>query len=430
VGGAGKAVIGGGTMAIRKMRFFLPAAASATMLVLTAARGADQVVPRARIYPSVVHVGAGGEQQFRVATMLARLEAATVVHNVRWSVNDVVGGSPEFGTIDASGLYRAPAKTAARGEIRIGAEVESVANRYIWATVLFGNGKPSYRLVREWGEPMDKLQRLRSPHGVTIGRNGEVIVADEGSHKVVRYAADGKFLGEVGYGFGREPGQFTKPRHAAVDADGRIWVSDEKSDRPRLQVFSPDGEFSRILGDKGTAPGMLLRAHGMQFDRQQRLFVVDVDNARVNVYDKAGKFLSDWGKDGLYPGELNAAHGLFIDPSGDVFVSGYYGPVQKFTADGKFLTAFGYGVPPDGPVHFHAIGGDRWGNVYVTVRNLGQRANEVSIVKYNNNGDFVTSWRLSKPEREVNWVTTDDRGLVYAAYDSKTHVGIEVFQPE
>jgi sugar lactone lactonase YvrE len=362
--------------------------------------------------------------------MVARLEGATTVHDVKWTVNDVVGGSPEFGTIDASGLYKAPARTPAPSEIRIGAEVEGVANRYLWATAIMGSGKPKYRMVRSWGEPTDKLDRLRSPHGITIGRGGDVIIADEASHRVLRYSPEGKFLGEVGYGFGREPGQFTKPRHTAVDADGRIWVSDEKSDRPRLQVFSADGEFSRILGEKGTAPGMLLRAHGMQFDRQQRLFVVDVDNARVSVYDKAGKFLFDWGKDGMYPGELNAAHGLFIDPSGDVFISGYYGPVQKFTVDGKFLGAFGYGEPPDGPVHFHAIGGDRWGNVYVTVRNLGHLPNEVSIVKYNNNGDFVTSWRLSTPDREVNWVTTDDRGLVYAIYDGKSHVGVEVFQEE
>jgi hypothetical protein len=66
----------------------------------------------------------------------------------------------------------------------------------------------------------------------------------------------------------------------------------------------------------------------------------------------------------------------------------------------------------------------------VTVRNLGHLPNEVSIMKYNNNGDFVTSWRLSQADREVNWVTTDDRGLVYAIYDSKSHVGVEVFQPQ
>ena len=385
---------------------------------------------RALIQPSLVRLAAGGEQQFRVSAMVVRLEAARLMTNTKWTVNDIPGGNAEVGAIDANGLYRAPAKTPAPSEIRIGAEVEGTVNRYLWATVIMGSGKPSYKLVRSWGEPVEKLERLRGPHGVTIGRNGEVIVADENSHRVIRYSPDGKLLGEVGYGFGREPGQFTKPRHAAVDDDGRIWVSDEKSDRPRLQVFSADGEFSRILAEKGTGPGMLLRAHGMQFDRQQRLFVVDVDNSRVNVYDKAGKFLYDWGQDGLYPGELNAAHGLFIDPSGDVFISGYYGPIQKFTAEGKFLRAFGYGEPPDGPIHFHAIGGDRWGNVYVTVRNLGRRTNEVSIIKYNNNGDFVTSWRLSTPDREVNWVTADDRGLVYAVYDGRTHVGVEVFQPE
>jgi len=401
---------------------------SAAAVILSVAGSAESQLPRARIRPSVVRLAPNGQQQFRISAMMARLEAATTVHNVKWSVNDVFGGNPEFGTIDASGLYRAPAKTPVPSEVRIGAEVEGVANRHVWATVTMGSGRPSYRLVRSWGEPVQKLERLRSPHGLTISRNGDVIVADEGSHRVIRYSAEGKFLGEVGYGFGREPGQFTKPRHAAVDAEGRIWVSDEKSDRPRLQVFSPDGEFSRILAEKGTGPGMLLRAHGMQFDREQRLFVVDVDNARVNVYDRSGKFLSDWGKDGLYPGEFNAAHGLFIDPNGDVFISGYYGPIQKFTAVGKFLRAFGYGEPPDGPVHFHAIGGDRWGNVYVTVRNLGHRPNEVSIIKYNNNGDFVTSWRLSNVDREVNWVATDDRGLVYAAYDSKSHVGVEVFQ--
>ncbi|MGH9629321.1 MAG: NHL repeat-containing protein [Bryobacteraceae bacterium] len=409
--------------------FFISATSMIAPLVATGS-ATEVRQPRARIHPSIMRVLPNGQQQFRVSTMHARLEAATVVHNVKWSVNEVIGGSPEFGIIDANGLYTAPAKTPAPSEIHIGAEVEGVANRYVWATVSMGSGKPSYRLVRAWGEPVSKLERLRSPHGVTISPKGEVIVADEGSHRVIRYSSEGKFLGEVGYGFGREPGQFTKPRHTAVDADGHIWVSDEKSDRPRLQVFSADGEFSRILGEKGTAPGMLLRAHGMQFDRQQRLFVVDVDNARVSVYDRSGKFLFDWGKDGLYPGEFNAAHGLFIDPSGDVFISGYYGPVQKFTADGKFLLAFGFGEPPDGPVHFHAIGGDRWGNVYVTVRNLGHRPNEVSIVKYNNNGDFITSWLLSKAEREVNWVTTDHRGLVYAVYDSKSHVGVEVFQPE
>ncbi len=54
----------------------------------------------------------------------------------------------------------------------------------------------------------------------------------------------------------------------------------------------------------------------------------------------------------------------------------------------------------------------------------------MSIVKYNNNGDFVASWRLSSEDREVNWVTTDAKGTVFAVFESKTAVGVEVFQPE
>src|SRR5262245_12670746 len=273
--------------------------ASLTVLSMATAAGADPPPARATVRPSVARLAAGSQQQFYVSSMAARLEAAVIVHNVKWSVNDVIGGNSEFGTIDSSGLYRAPAKTPTPSEIRVGAQVEGVGNRFVWATVILGGQNPTYRLVRSWGEPLDKLERLRSPHSVTVAANGEVIVTDEGSHRVIRYSAEGKFLGYVGYGSGREPGQFTKPRHAAVDREGRIWVSDEKSDRPRLQVFSPEGEFSRILAEKGTGPGMLLRAHGMQFDRQHRLFVVDVDNARVNVYDSSGKFLFDWGKDGL-----------------------------------------------------------------------------------------------------------------------------------
>jgi hypothetical protein len=46
--------------------------------------------------------------------MVARLEAAVAVHNVKWSVNDVIGGSTEFETNDANILHRAPRKTLCR----------------------------------------------------------------------------------------------------------------------------------------------------------------------------------------------------------------------------------------------------------------------------------------------------------------------------
>jgi hypothetical protein len=387
-------------------------------------------LPRARIQPSLVRLAPGGQQQFRVSTIRARLEAATLVENVRWTVNGVAGGNGEVGTINVAGLYRAPARPPSPPEVHIGAEAEGMANRYLWATVLVGDRPPSYRLLRQWGESADRLNRLKSPHGISVEPDGNLLLADEGSGRVLRYSPEGALLAEIGHGPGRENGQFTKPRYALADADGRIFVSDEKSDRPRLQIFSAEGEFLRILAEKGTGPGMLLRAHGMQFDSHGRLFVVDVDNARVNVYECSGKFLYAWGKDGLLPGELNAAHGLVVDPSGDVFLCGYYGPASKYDPQGSFLFAFNHAEPPDGPMYFHSIGGDRWGNVYVAVRNLGGRRAPVSVLKYNNNGDYITGWRLSSLDHDVNWVAVDRRDTAYVLFEGPSRVGVELFRPE
>ena len=61
------------------------------------------------------------------------------------------------------------------------------------------------------------------------------------------------------------------------------------------------------------------------------------------------------------PGELNAPHGIYIDPNDEIFIIGYYGPTQKFTADGRYLLSFAPGDPPDHAVSFQFVAGDRSG---------------------------------------------------------------------
>jgi hypothetical protein len=130
---------------------------------------------------------------------------------------------------------------------------------------------------------------------------------------------------------------------------------------------------------------------------------------------------------------------LVVDPSGDVFVSGYYGPAQKFDPNGKFLFAFAHGDPPDGPVYFHTIVGDKWGNVYLMVRNkeggqgeLQKKATDktLSIMKYNNNGDYITGWSLSEPDHRESWSVVADDGTVYSLFKGETHMGVQTFVPQ
>jgi len=214
-------------------------------------------------------------------------------------------------------------------------------------------------------------------------------------------------------------------------------VSDQKKDKPRIQVFSHEGEFKRVFAEKGTGPGQLLRAHGLAFDSQDRLFVVDVDVMRINVYSHEGEFLYTWGKDGPDRGDLNAPHGIAMDANDDVFVVGYYGPCQKFTAEGKLLCVFAEPDPPDGPVFFHSICSDRWGDVYMTVRGAAgyggavedNEGNRVSVMKFNNNGDYVSSLTLSVKAHAENWAIAGRDGLVYAIFMGNERMGVEVFAP-
>jgi sugar lactone lactonase YvrE len=395
-------------------------------------------LPRASIKPSLVRLAPGSQQRFKVVLAATRMMAAKPPSHLEWAVNEIPGGNAGIGTIDADGVYRAPATAPTPHEIHIRGTVEGSENKYVWATVLMGNPNPAYKLVGSWSEPGVSPGRLRKPHGIGFDAKGNLLIADQKADRVFRYAVDGKFLGEIGSGPGSDAGQFMEPRYATTDQDGNIYVTDVKGDRPRLQVFDPDGKLLRIFAEKGTGPGMILRGHGMAFDQQQRLYVTDVDNMRISVFERSGKFLFHWGRDGGNLGDFNAPHGLFVDASGDVFVNGYYGPTQKFTPDGRFVTVFAAGDPPDGPVYFHSLSGDRHGDIYVMVRTKAgygggmesQAGKKISIWKFNNNGDYVCSISMSVKEHIETWSAVAPDGTLYSLFTTKDKSGVEIFREQ
>ncbi|MHC4865234.1 MAG: NHL repeat-containing protein [Planctomycetota bacterium] len=384
----------------KRNSWILPAIAVLCLFAFVGPGTATDVDPdyrRATISPSLIRLKRGRKQKFKVVMSPPYLRPAYVTHKVKWSVNDIPGGNKKLGTIDAAGLYKAPARAPKPHEIHICAEVQEASNRHLWATVLIGNPDPSYKLIRTWPEPADTPTYFERPHGIAFDKEGNILIADQNNSRVMRFTPEGKYLGEIGSGQGKEPGKFNEPRLAIADADGRIWVSDSKMDEPRIQVFTPDGKFIRWF------------AH----NSRGRLFVVDVDNFCVNVYSRSGQFLYAWGKPGLQAGEFNAPHGLTVDPSDDVFVSNYYSPIQKFDPNGSLLFAFAHADPPDGPVGYHSIAGDR-----------------VHIAKYNNNGDYITAWSLAEPDQYVMWFAIDDDGLVYCLFTGQKLMGVQVYAPQ
>lgn len=367
-----------------------------------------------RLEPSVARVAPGAVLQFQVMLDGKTLPVET------WSVNGVAGGSPAHGAIDGKGFYRAPRSAGARSEIQIGARA---GGRTLMATVLLGRAESLYRFAGSWGEEGEEAGRFRGPHSVAWNDKGEIVVVDSLSARVARFTPDGRFLGEVGAGPGAGPGQFKAPRDARIDASGRIFVSD--GDNHRIQVFDPLGKPLLAFGRKGTGPGEMMRVHALDFDRAGRVFAVDVDNNRVSIFDHEGQFLSHWGREGKGPGEFHGAHSIGVDLNGDVIVSNYWAPCQKFTAEGEFLFDFAHAQPPAGPVRFHSMSLDRWGNAYLAARDR----QGTLVAKYNNQGDPVTTWRLSAPDHGVEWVAVNPQGTAYVAYRGKKQMGIEVYEP-
>ena len=69
---------------------------------------------------------------------------------------------------------------------------------------------------------------------------------------------------------------------------------------------------------------------------------------RVQVFSSAGSFLRKWGGPfainifGPFNGWFTTVTGITLDSQGNVFVADFYNNrIQKFTSEGKFLTAFG-----------------------------------------------------------------------------------------
>ncbi|TWU25868.1 Serine/threonine-protein kinase PknD [Bythopirellula polymerisocia] len=194
--------------------------------------------------------------------------------------------------------------------------------------------------LRSWHTPESANGR---PSGLTIDRQGRLLVADTHYYQMLVYDSEGNPIPEANIGgtLGHGPGEFGFVTDAVEDSQGNFYIA-EYGDFDRIQKFSPEGEFLLEWGSPGEEPGQFRRPQNLEIDAEDRIWVVDACNHRVQVFDTEGKLLNCWGQEGSQPGELYYPYDLALDGQGHIYICEYGNHrVQKFTLEGKSLGCWG-----------------------------------------------------------------------------------------
>ena len=168
--------------------------------------------------------------------------------------------------------------------------------------------------LASWGEG-----RFKRPHGITLGPDETLYLADDDGHTVQQFTLDGKVLMTLGtFGKGAEfmSGQpFNRPTKVARDPKtGDIYISDGYGNA-RVHKYTAKGKYLFSWGESGTDPGQFNLVHSVVTDRQGLVYVADRESHRIQIFADQGRFLTQWNN-------LHRPCGLYItgDEEQRVFV--------------------------------------------------------------------------------------------------------------
>lgn len=156
---------------------------------------------------------------------------------------------------------------------------------------------------------------FRSPCGICLLRDGNLLVADTGNRRLALWTRYGKPLQIIAFGQGKQP-LFELPQAVAELPDGTIAVADRS--RHLLLMFDPAWQLVGMLGGCGSARGEMREPNGLAVDAGGRLFVTEAGNDRVTVVS-AGRAVEEI--IGAETCDFNMPHGIVVSRSGVIFVA-------------------------------------------------------------------------------------------------------------
>ena len=216
-----------------------------------------------------------------------------------------------------------------RGESYLGlpmnVAVDADGTRYVTDTkreqVLIYDAKGNY--LASLGQ-RDEMK----PVGVAVFQN-RLYVTDIKNHLVRVYnKATRQLTFTVPRSAEAEKGRLFQPTNIAIDAGGRMIVSDTGGFS--IQIYDPEGKHLQTVGEMGLTPGKFALPKGVAVDREGRFYVVDAKTQYVQLFDAEGKvlmYLGDPKSEG--PGSTSLPAGVTVDYANVKYFEKYAAPGFK-----------------------------------------------------------------------------------------------------
>ena len=138
--------------------------------------------------------------------------------------------------------------------------------------------------------------QLNEPWGAAMAADGRLYVADTWNHRIQRFAPDGTF--ELAWGAALDEGMPNRnpiglfgPRGITVEADGNVVVAD--TGHHRLLRFAPDGDLIGVIGSPGADSARFQEPVAVLPAANGDLWVTDTWNGRIQRISAAGASLAE-----------------------------------------------------------------------------------------------------------------------------------------